>query len=324
MNPRVLIATVWGLAVTAALVLLPLALRDRLPDPEATHWGPDGVANGSMPFTASVVVGVLLWVVPWLAGLAFAVPGRALDRRLGRTYWCGALAFTSVFALGIRLTTLLANLDAPDWTHARLSGWHVIALVLAAAAAAVVAGYLGRGEPDQPRPEGERPPRLRLRAGERTVWVGHVSNPWLVAVTGVAVAVIGVLAVLRLIGVIPGAAAGTALPALALVLVAGVMTAAVTVRVSDDGVAIGFGPLGWPVRRIRLSQIVSAYPEVRHPSQVGGWGFRGLPGSATIMLRGGDCLIIRYRSGGQLAISIDDAARGASLINALIAERVEP
>ncbi|MEU7854572.1 hypothetical protein [Nonomuraea sp. NPDC049141] len=65
----------------------------------------------------------------------------------------------------------------------------------------------------------------------------------------------------------------------------------------------------------------AAWSEVRYPSQVGGWGIRGLPGSATIMLRGGECLIIRYRSGGQLAVSVDDAERGAALINALIAER---
>lgn len=89
-------------------------------------------------------------------------------------------------------------------------------------------------------------------------------------------------------------------------------------------------PDGRPVRPARLagaqdplSQIESAWSETRHPAEVGGWGIRGLPGSSTIMLRGGECLVIRYRSGGRLAISIDDAERGASLINALIAERVE-
>ncbi|MBF8192674.1 DUF1648 domain-containing protein [Nonomuraea sp. K274] len=323
MNPRVSILTVWGLVATAALVLLPLAVRDRLPDPMATHWGPGGGADGSMPFAASVVMSVLLWVVPWLVLLAMAVRGRALVRRLGRMYWCGTAGFMSVFAIGIGGITLLANLDAPDWTRARLAGWHVIAVILAAALAAVAAGYLGRGEPDQPSPEGEQPPRLRLRAGERTVWVSRVANPWLVAVAVATVACVGVLVVLGLIGVMPGPVAVVALPVLVVLLVIGVMSASVTVRAGDDGVAIGFGPLGWPVRRIRLSSIDSAYSEVRQPSQVGGWGFRGLPGSATIMLRGGECLIIRYRSGGQLAISIDDAARGASLINALIAERVE-
>ncbi|MGN9839630.1 hypothetical protein ACTMTI_16050 [Nonomuraea sp. H19] len=98
----------------------------------------------------------------------------------------------------------------------------------------------------------------------------------------------------------------------------------VIVRAGDDRVVVRFGRPGRPGRGIPLSEIASAWPETRHPSQIGGRGFRGLPGTATIMLRGGDCLVIGYRSGGRLAISIDAAAHGASLINALIAERVEP
>ncbi|MFI7634865.1 hypothetical protein [Nonomuraea sp. NPDC049400] len=50
------------------------------------------------------------------------------------------------------------------------------------------------------------------------------------------------------------------------------------------------------------------------------WAFRGLPDSATIMLRGGECPVIGHRSGGRLTIT---AERGASLINALIAEPVD-
>ncbi|TDD06764.1 hypothetical protein E1292_14465 [Nonomuraea deserti] len=229
----------------------------------------------------------------------------------------------SVFAAGISLSTLDANLDAPVWTSARLPSWHLIAVLAGTAAVAVTAGYLGRGEPDQPPSADARPPLLRLKEGERTVWVSRVTNPWLAAGAAAAGAGVCVLIVLRFIGSGTGAVPGVTLPVLVLVLVLGLLSASVSVRVSGDGVAIGFGPFGWPVRRIRLPKIDLALSETRHPSQVGGWGFRGLPGSATIMLRGGDCLIIRYRSGGQLAISIDDAARGASLINALIAERVE-
>ncbi|SDJ14120.1 hypothetical protein [Nonomuraea jiangxiensis] len=322
MNPRVAVALVWGLLVTVALILIPPLLRDRLPDPMATHWGPGG-ADGSSPLTAALTAQVLVWVVPWLIALAMALRGRVLVRRLGRIYWCAAVAFWSVMALGMAGTMLLANLDVPDWTRAELPGSHVAALVLVAAAAGALAGFLGRGGPDQAPAAGEQPPSLRLRPGERTVWVSRIGNPWLVAVSVAGVATLSVVVVLGLVGAMPGAAAGTALPALAITLVVALATASLTARVSEDGLAIGFGPFGWPVRRIRLSQILSAYPEERFPSQVGGWGFRGMSGSATIMLRGGECLIIRYRSGGQLAISIDDAARGASLINALIAERVE-
>ena len=322
MNARI-VALVWGLLATAASILVTVSLRARLPDPLAVHWGLGGLPDRAMSFTPYVATGALLWVVPWVVVMGLALRGQVLVRRLSRMYWWGSLAFLSVFALGVNGATLLANLDAPDWTQARLSSGHVVAVIVAAVAAALAAGYLGRGAPDHPVPAGEQPPRLRLRAGERTVWVSRVTNPWLAAITAVAGAALMVQLVLALVSGTPGGSAGVVLPVLVIVLVAGLMSTAVTVSASDDGVAIGFGPLGWPVRRIRLSQIHSAFSDARHPSQVGGWGFRGLPGSATIMLRDGDCLIIRYRSGGQLAISIDDAARGASLINALIAERVE-
>ncbi|MEO3803305.1 DUF1648 domain-containing protein [Nonomuraea sp. B1E8] len=320
MNPRV-IAAAWGLPVTAAFVLVPLAVRDRLPDPMATHWGNGGRVDGSMSFPGFVAVGLLLWGVPWLALLAGS--GWAHARRDGRMFWWGTLGFVSVFAPGASLSILVANLDVPVWTAAHLTAWHVIATLAGSAAVAVAAGYLGRGEPDQASSAGARPPRLRLREGERTVWVSRVTNPWPAAVAAAAGGGVGVLVVLRFLGSGAGAVLGVTLPALVIVLVLGLLSASVAVRVGGDGVAIGFGPFGWPVRRIRLGEIDVALSETRHPGQVGGWGFRGLPGSTTIMVRGGECLIIRYRSGGRLAISIDDASRGASLINALIAERVE-
>ncbi|WP_188192939.1 DUF1648 domain-containing protein [Nonomuraea sp. SYSU D8015] len=323
MNPR-LAAISWGLLVTAVQVLLPMAVRDRLPDPLATHWGPGGVADGHMSFLAYLAMAVTVWGVPWLAVLGAAVRGRVPARRQGRMFCWGLLAGMGVFAAGMNATTVLANLDAPHWSAARLPGWGVPAVIGAMLAAAVLAGRFGRGAPDPAAPPGRTPPRLRLRAGQRAVWVGHVANPWLGLTAAVAGAAIALLAVLHLAGVVPGGLAASVLPGPVLILVLGLLTSSLSVHVSDDRVVIRFGPLGRPARRIPISKIRSAWSEERSPSGVGGWGVRGLPGSATIMLRGGECLVLGYRGGGQLAISIDDATRGASLINALIAERVEP
>lgn len=324
MNPRYAAATC-GVLVSAAQVLLPLAVRDRLPDPLATHWGVGGGADGHMSFTSYLAMVALVWAVPWLVMLAAAARGGALGRRQGRMFWWGLLFATSVFTLGMNAVTVLANLDAPNWTAARLPGWGVPAVICAMLAAAVLAGRLGRGAPDPAAPPGGMmPPRLRLRAGQRAVWLGYVANPWLRLTSAAAGAAIAVTAVFHLVGAVPRVAAVMVLPALVLILVLGLLTSSLSMHVSDDRVVIRFGPLGWPARRIPISKIQSAWPEVRHPGQVGGWGIRGLPGSATIMLRGGDCLVLGYRNGGQLAISVDDAERGASLINALTAERVEP
>ncbi|MGW4801899.1 hypothetical protein ACWEPC_56740, partial [Nonomuraea sp. NPDC004297] len=166
-------------------------------------------------------------------------------------------------------------------------------------------------------------PQLRLNPGQRAVWVSRVVNPWLtVAVFGALVVTVVTVALAS-----TGAAGDPVrviLPLAVILLLAGLVSMAVSVRVRDDLITIGFGPLGWPARQIPLSKVESAWSEQRQPGEVGGWGFRGLPGNATIMLRGGECLVLGYRSGGRLAISVDDAERGASLINALIAERVQP
>ncbi|WP_328793045.1 MULTISPECIES: hypothetical protein [unclassified Streptomyces] len=41
----------------------------------------------------------------------------------------------------------------------------------------------------------------------------------------------------------------------------------------------------------------------------------------TLMLRSGECLVIHVRRGGEFAVSVDDAERGAVLLNALSAQR---
>jgi hypothetical protein len=322
MNPRAA-ATAWSLAVMAGQVLVPLSVRDRLPDPLATHWGPGGAADGHMSFAAYLTMAVLVWGVPWTAALALAFHRRTLSRRQGRMLWWGLLAGLGVFAAGVNAVTVLANLDVPSWSAARLPGWGVPSIIGAAIGAAVLAARLGRGAPDAPAPPGAPPPLLRLRAGQRTGWAGHVANPWLRLAAALAGGATAVSAVLSLIGVARGALAVVILAGPAVVLAAGLLTSSLSMHVNGDRVVIQFGPLAWPARRIPLSKIRSAWSEVRRPGEVGGWGIRGLPGSATIMLRGGECLVLRYRSGGSLAISVDDAERGASLINALISERVE-
>jgi energy-coupling factor transporter transmembrane protein EcfT len=312
------IAAVWGAVVTAALVAAPLALRDRLPEPLAVHWGPGFTADRAASFAVSVAMPVALWAALWLMLLVAAA--RGLSRRSARASWWAGLTGGGLFALGLSGLTLLANLDAASWTEAALPLWAPLALVAVPVAAGTLGGYLGRGAPDERRTDHE-PPVLRLGPGQRAVWVSRISNPWPLAIAVVAAVALFALGAFEITGIATAPVVTGVLTALGAVLVVGLFASSLTARVTDDGLALGFGPLGWPKRRIRLAKIDKAWTEERNPSQVGGWGVRGLPGAATIMLRGGECLVIGYRSGGQLAISIDDAERGASLINALVAER---
>ncbi|MFC7587632.1 DUF1648 domain-containing protein [Nonomuraea antimicrobica] len=157
MRPRVL-AAAWGLAVTAVLVLAPYALRDRLPDPIATHWGSSGsVPDGSSSLTAHVVTTVVIWGVLWAA--LFAVSAWGHSRRANRAIWWGCLFGAGAMLVSVDASTLAVNLDAPDWRAALLPGWHVPAALGAMVAVGTLAGYLGRGPRDRHSPEAQAPPR---------------------------------------------------------------------------------------------------------------------------------------------------------------------
>jgi hypothetical protein len=105
---------------------------------------------------------------------------------------------------------------------------------------------------------------------------------------------------------------------LVVVTLACLAVSSIRVEVNQRGLTVAYGAWRWPRRRTPLGNIRQAWTEQRRPSEVGGWGYRGLPSKATIMIRGGECLVIGYQSGGQLRISVDDAERGADLLNAFV------
>ncbi len=320
---RATIALIWGAFVTAVLVAVPLTLRGRLPDPLATHWERGGIPDGHMSFGASLLFILLIWGVTWLVLLGLAFRGTALSTRLGRAYWCGVLFGWSVLVLGLQASTLSANLDVTDWRRAVLPVWQVVTVTGCATVAGVLAGLLGRGGPD-PRRNPSTPPAMRLRPGQRAVWVSRTTNPWLVGLCVAALTGAVVLTVLAATGALPGAARWTGLVVLVPLVVLGLGTSSIGVRIDADGLRVGFGPLGRPAWRVPVAEIESAWVETRSPMEVGGWGLRGLPGvgRTTLMLRGGECLVIRRATGAEFAISIDDAEHGAALLNAYVAETV--
>ncbi|MFE2724142.1 DUF1648 domain-containing protein [Kitasatospora sp. NPDC059327] len=307
-------AAAWSAGVLAALVALPLMAGDRLPGRVATHWGGGGRPNGSMPLWAVPLFPAALWVVLLLV---LAVTFRRAAGPLRP--WAGAtLLFTGVLLTGAQMSVVQANLDRTDWTEAAGIGPSV-ALTLGAA---VLAGLLGllagrRGVVSTPAPAGG--PVLDVPVGERFVWLSWTTNPWLqltAAVLGLAAAGAAIAAAGGLIGA-PWAVVAP------LVLVAGVMfgCSSVQARVTPKGLEVAFGPAGWPVRRWPIQAIESARVEQRTPAQVGGWGYRLSGLGTTVMLRRGECLVIHPRTGVEFAVSVDDAERGAALLNTLAARR---
>ncbi|MFB6558306.1 hypothetical protein ACFCYH_05220, partial [Streptomyces sp. NPDC056400] len=160
---------------------------------------------------------------------------------------------------------------------------------------------------------------MEIPVGERFVWLSRTTNPRLHRIGALAglVALAAVLAAVSGLVDVPWPAVAP----LATVSVTVLSCASAQARVTEKGLSVAFGPLGWPVRRWSAQDIESARAESRTPGQVGGWGYRLSGLGPTVMLRSGECLVIHPRRGREFAVSVDDAERGAALLNALSAQR---
>lgn len=93
-----------------------------------------------------------------------------------------------------------------------------------------------------------------------------------------------------------------------------------TVRVtaSARGLRIAFGPFGVPSRRMPLERIERAEATEIEPLRWGGWGYRWAgPGRSSVIVRRGPGLVLDLRGGGRFAVTVDEPAPGAGLINDL-------
>jgi hypothetical protein len=73
------------------------------------------------------------------------------------------------------------------------------------------------------------------------------------------------------------------------------------------------------VRRIALDKVSSARAIDLEPAQWGGWGWRASPNGSAIVLRRGEALELTFKGGRRFAVTVDDAATGAALLNGLVA-----
>ncbi|MFB6825889.1 DUF1648 domain-containing protein [Streptomyces virginiae] len=309
-------ARVWVVGVAVVLAALPFAASGRLPDRLATHWG-GSAPNGSMPLWAAALLPALAWAA---LALCVAFIGRRGGFPAGS--WVGAsLLSGGVLLAGAQASIVRANLDVTDWKDAAPVGTG-IAITAAVAVAAGALGLLaGRrtGPPNTPSRPAEGGDVMEIPAGERRVWLSRLSNPWLHligALTGLVAAAGTAAAACGLIGVQWALVTPFAIASLAMFA-----SASVQARVTEAGLEVAFGPLGWPARRWAAGDIVSARVEDRRPAQVGGWGYRLSGLGTTVMLRSGECLVIHPRTGSEFAVSVDDAERGATLLNAFAARR---
>lgn len=309
---RVLISIVLPIALIA-LTLLPLFIfRDRLPDPLATHWGMNG-PNGSMSYTFLFVFELVFVGVPALAMTRIAQ--REPAGRGEISIPTGIMMFVATMMLAISWSIVAANLDVADWTEARLVSFREIAWALGVALIAAASVYwLARFLESATAPEA-LVPGTGITPGSDASWNGKARSLWALPLMLIMLG-LGIAMILR-----QQPAAGLILCVIGLI---GLPFTSIRVTVDRQGVHWAYGSLGWPARTLPLGDISRAAVVDVVPLKHGGWGYRGsltLFGRAAIVLRGGEGIEFRLTNDKVLTITVDDATRGAGLINDLLAVR---
>ncbi|WP_055549641.1 hypothetical protein [Streptomyces sp. NBRC 110028] len=301
----------------AAVLAAFAVLRDRLPDPLASHVGPGGQADGFTGLGAFLPVVTTLLLLSGL--LAAAAAHRSWRTGLGAWRMLLATGYGTAAMLAYDFVALLgANADAARAADVTFPLWH-LAVSLAVAGAVGWAGWLlaGRGPAPAGEPDAAAGSRLPLAEGEAAVWTHSVGSPVL-AVVGAGCTLLGV--------VLAAVTAAAAVTAEAVLIAAGVISVALCrCRVIADRRGLSVAPWFAPRPRLRipLERIEKATSREAHALGLGGWGYRIQPGRRALVLRSGDALFLRLVTGKEFVVTVDDAATAAALLNTLI-ERGRP
>lgn len=304
-------ALVAVLALVPALVVLVTRLTwfDQLPELLPTHWsglGPpdDYTARGAVygpvqAVTAAAAVVAVLAVVALLATTTRAARSRV---RAASALACLVGGVAAATWVAIVWATLAAGSNQDATLGARVLlvlvglAWGLLPLLL-----------LPRG--GDARPHDDPPPTLDLVADERAAWHTTVHSPALLAALGAALVVVVVVAAVAA----PAAGAVVVVPLLALVVLG-------RVRVSVDARGLRVrGGLGVPLRTVPLDRVERADAAEVLASEWGGWGYRVGPGRTALVLRSGPGLVVELTDGSRVAVTLDDAATPAALLNTLAA-----
>lgn len=297
----------WGrlLAWAGLMVLagwIPLAIGwSHLPDPTATHWGISGVPDGRMPLWALPLLVVFIVSIGLLTTSLFRIEGRPTAEAVAMVGLLGGV--------GLSLTTSLVilNWDAPSWDMAKPFGWQHFIGVLVLGFAGLWVGYqLGKRWYAPPVMEPSGPAvTIEVADGETVSWVKKTSVRWpMLVLLPLSVVFLALPGWFKVIG-------------LAFVVLA-FLFSSVYVAVNDQGLEV---LLGGSVRakKIELARIRTVEPIDLEPAAWGGWGYRVVPGASAVVLRRGDALVVTMENDRRFAVTVEDAATGAALLNGLVA-----
>ena len=312
-----LIAGVFPVALAIAGVVVLLSLDD-LPALLAVHWDLAGSPDRFGSVAESVI---LIAVVSTVFAIIATLVTVSLKAGSGRSYVPKVLVATSVWlsaflVLGIGGTVWMQRglVDASQSPSPTLPLFiaFVVALPLAAAA------WIATPSPTTVPAPASDAPTLELGADERVLWVRNATP----AATFVVVVVVGALACVAatFVGAFVGGAVVIPIVIVpALIVVVAAATLFWRVRVDATGV-VTRSAFGLPRFVVPIAEIAEARAiELTPMREFGGWGIRvGTKGRLGIVLRAGEALEVQRHDGRVFAVTVDDAATAAALVNGLV------
>lgn len=303
-------ATAVGLAVLGVATAVARSWRAELPVPVASHWGPDGRADGfsSLTGTLAVMLGFGLTLVLGFGAVTLLLGQSAVIRRVGAAATIWSALFLSLMTLG----TLYVQRGLADARDVDGIGGVVLVAIIGSLVPAIAAGVFVAGDPRLPTTAAVAAdaPRAELVAGDRTTWTAPTNAGPAIGVGFVVVAFVLAAVVLTRIW--------------ALLIVVGLVAFLVaamlswTVRVDRLGLTVR-SAFGWPRLRVPLDEVVRAdVVTVRPLRDFGGWGLRvGRGGRVGVVLRSGEALLVQRSGGRSVVVTVDGAATAAGVLNAL-------
>ncbi|MFX4295149.1 DUF1648 domain-containing protein [Streptomyces bohaiensis] len=304
-----------ALAVVAGTFVL---WWDRLPDPMASHFAGSGEADGFAG--RAVLLGTAVPLLLLMGGMFAAMVGAPRTVEPAARLLVAAGAATAGLLGAVITSVTAANLDLAQAQDAALGLRDLVTAIATAGAAGALSWWIVGSVPEGELPGPESGPgaapavaAVPLAEGEVVVWSRRVGSRAMVVV-----AVLTLLTALFLAHL--GLWVGAVLMFLAALPVAAL--ARLTVTVDRRGLRVAPAGLRAPAKLVELPEVETAgVRKVNAFHEFGGWGYRVRPGTTGVVMRSGEALCVRLRSGREFVVVVGDARQAAETLNALVERR---
>lgn len=307
-----------------------LMLKDRLPDPLATHWNGSGIADGTGSFTGFLwlSIGTLIFMGLLIPLSSLSTPKKSAGT--GQPWLAGIGNGLLVGITGLFLSGLIGQLDAPNALGTTMNNQVLVLGVIGGVLWGLLSAFLVQKAfstanceelPATEKSAGtsDAPSTYVPLPGTRIA--SSVNSPlWLSLVLLVTVA--GAIYLILSTDMDGPIAWFIAAPGLLLLVLASLLLISGKVVTDDEGIRVYGGGI-FKLMHVRPNKIKAAEAREIRPMEYGGWGLR-ISGAGLAFITGtGPGVVVTQTQGADRIYSVasmDDAQAMASILNRLAAQ----